>query len=98
LLQAEDFTRDCHVTGVQTCALPIYSAFTPDPSCLQRVLRRIEPETSQALAHCLTPNPTHGRKSHVNPVFTARNWGVHCAATGWKDRKSVVEGCSADLV
>src|SRR5207253_6025831 len=27
--QAEDGIRDGHVTGVQTCALPIYEAFTP---------------------------------------------------------------------
>src|SRR5690606_39548586 len=35
-LQAEDGIRDCHVTGVQTCALPIYRsvnrAFGPGPA------------------------------------------------------------------
>src|SRR5690606_41206259 len=28
--QAEDGIRDFHVTGVQTCALPIYSILLPD--------------------------------------------------------------------
>src|SRR5690606_39355293 len=29
--QAEDGIRDCHVTGVQTCALPIYVCDAVDP-------------------------------------------------------------------
>src|SRR5439155_8634248 len=36
--QAEDGIRDGHVTGVQTCALPISSAFPPSQ---RRSLRRL---------------------------------------------------------
>src|SRR5690606_41071178 len=32
--QAEDGIRDFHVTGVQTCALPIYARRSREPFCL----------------------------------------------------------------
>src|SRR5690606_39948359 len=34
--QAEDGIRDFHVTGVQTCALPICSRASPEPDRLRR--------------------------------------------------------------
>src|SRR5690606_40679834 len=33
--QAEDGIRDFHVTGVQTCALPIYQAIEGERNCFQ---------------------------------------------------------------
>src|SRR6266702_3394707 len=39
--QAEDGIRDCHVTGVQTCALPICS---PTPPALIKDIRRLLPK------------------------------------------------------
>src|SRR5207253_5148382 len=41
--QAEDGIRDGHVTGVQTCALPI-SAYRPEDA--DRLLRRVERDTA----------------------------------------------------
>src|SRR5207302_7541291 len=41
--QAEDGIRDFHVTGVQTCALPISSAFG-EPALLQKVLEAHGPD------------------------------------------------------
>src|SRR5690606_39900789 len=46
LFQAEDGIREFHVTGVQTCALPIYCAIlmpavgVPQARCLQRPTHR----------------------------------------------------------
>src|SRR5207302_7200518 len=36
--QAEDGIRDFHVTGVQTCALPIFSSYYPKPLPLKKVV------------------------------------------------------------
>src|SRR5439155_16045458 len=36
--QAEDGIRDGHVTGVQTCALPILNGTTPTPSSRARIV------------------------------------------------------------
>src|SRR5690606_36329468 len=44
--QAEDGIRDFHVTGVQTCALPIYGAAPPGQAVHEL---EIEPSTSQEL-------------------------------------------------
>src|SRR5690606_41122141 len=38
--QAEDGIRDFHVTGVQTCALPISSQLTGMPETARRILAR----------------------------------------------------------
>src|SRR5690606_41078873 len=38
--QAEDGIRDFHVTGVQTCALPIYASLTASLNTLGELLRR----------------------------------------------------------
>src|SRR5690606_40018809 len=36
--QAEDGIRDFHVTGVQTCALPIFSQATPSRCCFSAII------------------------------------------------------------
>src|SRR5690625_5922879 len=40
--QAEDGIRDGHVTGVQTCALPISSGLEPETYCLRQLLYPVE--------------------------------------------------------
>src|SRR5437870_10506518 len=46
--QAEDGIRDGHVTGVQTCALPIYrGAQRGDPEAGERRVERYRPEAQQ---------------------------------------------------
>src|SRR5690606_40405539 len=49
--QAEDGIRDFHVTGVQTCALPIYSVSNRKALASVMVLRPLSPE----LAALYTP-------------------------------------------
>src|SRR5260221_3758566 len=39
--QAEDGIRDHCVTGVQTCALPIFHPYTEDQRCNMQVIRRL---------------------------------------------------------
>src|SRR5690606_39829016 len=46
--QAEDGIRDFHVTGVQTCALPILSPASPMP--LSRTLTTTSPHASSSAA------------------------------------------------
>src|SRR5690606_39498955 len=46
--QAEDGIRDFHVTGVQTCALPIWTASMTSSSCsMERRLKLLEPIREQ---------------------------------------------------
>src|SRR5690606_40004753 len=53
--QAEDVIRDFHVTGVQTCALPISSSATPPPTAPpDEVYRDLEEEPPSQLPFILT--------------------------------------------
>src|SRR3712207_9167077 len=79
--QAEDGIRDIGVTGVQTCALPIF--FPADP--LLPVSRRAPASSSAATGAC-----------RPGPGAVSQAGSVPPAATG-TDRKSVVEGKSVDL-
>src|SRR5690606_40825538 len=53
--QAEDGIRDFHVTGVQTCALPIW---------VRAMLRRAQ-ETGEAFASVHRIMDAHGREKHL---------------------------------
>src|SRR2546430_15834788 len=79
--------RDLTVTGVQTCALPIYSASGPDGRAAARRRRR--------------RHRTGGRhRGGVGPRRPARAPATLVRAGGAcpaRDRKSVVEGKSVDL-
>src|SRR5207302_4166725 len=94
--QAEDGIRDFHVTGVQTCALPIWgsrfasrsprneaptSALTPSRSSLRR-----------RIASCRRvrgPDPADAAAATSNTFPSTHNAG--------SDRKSVVEGKSGGV-
>src|SRR5690606_40126675 len=52
--QAEDGIRDFHVTGVQTCALPIYCVHLHDAD-----IKRLA-ETGAGVAHCPSSNARLG--------------------------------------
>src|SRR5207253_4552199 len=58
--QAEDGIRDGHVTGVQTCALPIS---TPSPTCRghRRAPRRRTSPARRARGRRWPPGPTRAR-------------------------------------
>src|SRR5690606_40796944 len=63
--QAEDGIRDFHVTGVQTCALPISSTSTITPS---RRPRRSRPVTlASARSPCSTLRISYGGRNRSSP-------------------------------
>src|SRR5439155_17629140 len=87
--QAEDGIRDGHVTGVQTCALPICTGAFPPlgrsriPDA-RRSTQRYDPgRLREAITEISRRSGTfgHARRARVD----ARRWGS-------ADRKSVVEG------
>src|SRR6266700_4802747 len=61
--QAEDGIRDFHVTGVQTCALPISASTRPSEALLES-LERDEDELPEAAAEirARAPDEPHRRK------------------------------------
>src|SRR5215475_14751118 len=68
--QAEDGIRDFHVTGVQTCALPI--CWRPRPGAVVEGIRlgrlqaeRLEPRRKRDLA---APHPGGGVADHGDPL------------------------------
>src|SRR5207253_3907779 len=84
--QAEDRIRDGHVTGFQTCALPIYRS------------RAAAPELVQQLGFDLVLVASRARRLHRAPVRAggdARRAPHHRELV--RDRKSVVEGKSVYL-
>src|SRR5690606_39919471 len=96
-VQAEDGIRDFHVTGVQTCALPIL------PTMLAfRVLQGLSAGVGlivgrAVIRDCLQGDDAQRLMSHVSMIF-----GVAPAIApiigGWiLDRKSVVEAESVRL-
>src|SRR5690606_40620535 len=60
--QAEDGIRGFHVTGVQTCALPIYTSLRMFSSCYRALgstlagMPRIPSPLSSTVAHLVDPN------------------------------------------
>src|SRR5436309_5622791 len=67
--QAEDGIRDFHVTGVQTCALPI-------SACRARSLRRWPASRRPSACRCLRAiaRPTHSRGARAAPPADRRRW------------------------
>src|SRR5690606_40602183 len=79
-LKAADGIRYSHVTGVQTCALPIWKGAenAPDDSARPLAAARF------------------GRRGPGPLSLRARRPGRAHGRCLWRDRKSVVEGKSAD--
>src|SRR5256885_6254102 len=81
--QAEDGIRDYKVTGVQTCALPIFACCPPGPE--ERLTR-----SSTSDSGSRTPRAT-GIGSSTNPNGSLHRGGKGARqSTGGGDRKSVV--------
>src|SRR5690606_39617891 len=59
--QAEDGIRDFHVTGVQTCALPIY--YTPSGRSIQKPY-----DDEQAYARDIISRYNHGEFFHADSI------------------------------
>src|SRR5690625_3360398 len=77
--QAEDGIRDGHVTGVQTCALPICWDRTAAPCCAVKSILKCAATSSPGGAAARNPGwtgPTPG-------FWTNHRWRLHCAAGAW---------------
>src|SRR5690606_39470241 len=100
--QAEDGIRDFHVTGVQTCALPIYDR---NPSCwFACILCKAGWFASRVsvLRHKLTKFVTHGpdrvRQCCLLPAGHSARWGfLMLAVWGWGGHLSVTGKTSQPL-
>src|SRR5690625_8032202 len=84
--QAEDGIRDGHVTGVQTCALPIYQPF-PGPFRNRKRLNAVKfvrhsRDTSE-LSRPWDP-PSNDRSLFRSEE---RRVGKECRSGGWPDRE-----------
>src|SRR3712207_7327356 len=88
--QAEDGIRDIGVTGVQTCALPIYEDVLSQPGLRAVVL--LEGINDIGGGGATAAEVTAGMAEIADRVHAA---GI--PVIGATDRKSVVEGKSVDL-
>src|SRR3712207_9433196 len=85
--QAEDGIRDIGVTGVQTCALPIFQRSEPAPA-----ISEVAPQAIEVMAIRFA---TSGRLEDRSRAMSIRK-GARVVPLQ-EDRKSVVQGKSADL-
>src|SRR5690606_40958871 len=65
--QAEDCIRDFHVTGVQTCALPILGIWQLKWELEDLAFRQLEPETYHRIAGLLD-DKRRGRERYIEQV------------------------------
>src|SRR5690606_40312007 len=97
----EDGIRDFHVTGVQTCALPI-SLMWLDKADTWEMADQLG---SDALVRLIQQD---SHTCYQNEREALHDWGYGCGRcpacelrakgyANWRDRKSVVEGKSVDL-
>src|SRR5690606_39816415 len=96
--QAEDGIRDFHVTGVQTCALPICPERQKIDVASLRCLWFLGSERRQL---CRTPtDAADGSSPDAGPLRSGRSVCLSSpfddAEADPEDRKSVVEGKSGD--
>src|SRR2546427_9428375 len=79
--QAEDGIRDLTVTGVQTCALPIFA------ESVDYIATRLEGAVGEgkSLNHAIQSLLTEIIKEHSAIIFNGDNYTPE-----WQDRKSVV--------
>src|SRR5207245_7358493 len=73
--QAEDGIRDATVTGVQTCALPIYTILL--------FLVALEPYLFNILPFFLSPPQTFTELYDVTSRSEERRVGKECRSRGW---------------
>src|SRR5690606_39970497 len=85
--QAEDGIRDFHVTGVQTCALPISASLTvqenADPDVvrdLQSFFERVAPEDNSLYVH--TAEGSDDMPAHIRSRSEERRVGKECSTRG----------------
>src|SRR5690625_5421267 len=86
--QAEDGIRDCHVTGVQTCALPIYDLSFEE---WEESMDSFFEESVRVLKHGGSMIVFMAIIKVESIIKIAERHGLYYKTTGiWQDRKSVV--------
>src|SRR5690606_40464587 len=93
--QAEDGIRDFHVTGVQTCALPIYSSWrchvgTPSRRrvCVNSTVS-VDPDSEMHSACQFDSHQKRQRNSNSSKKIVARRGGrseERRGGKGWRER------------
>src|SRR5690625_7223857 len=78
--QAEDGIRDGHVTGVQTCALPIFTARTGATTMPHG------PGTTP-VDHAFRKDDRHDPEARTRTRSEERRVGKECRARWWADRQ-----------
>src|SRR5690349_23617408 len=83
--QAEDGIRDLYVTGVQTCALPIYLRFDRSPAWANR--RWCGRTCTRRTMHRLL---VRSEERRVGKECRCRGWGCHDDKSGVGMARSVI--------
>src|SRR5690606_39684994 len=95
--QAEDGIRDFHVTGVQTCALPIYSAAAPRA---KRFIRLDTPARAAGAAQGALLSRPAPASAIADPGRDKRGSARQSAGTGARSARSIasmIRGSSGDV-
>src|SRR5690606_40122395 len=96
---AEDGIRDFHVTGVQTCALPISMSYRPEEG-LEQAVRRVCETAAKAVRDgkvllILSDKDLTEGELPVNAVMATAAVHHHLVANGRSEERRVGEGCGA---
>src|SRR5690625_7177647 len=94
--QAEDGIRDGHVTGVQTCALPIYEKFLKEKSRLEKAAQ-IKMQKANKIAQAGNMSKKEA-KAKANRMFETKSKGtsqksVYRAAKARSEERRVGKEC-----
>src|SRR5436309_14251182 len=87
--QAEDGIRDFHVTGVQTCALPIYDGAQPaldprDDARRDHAASHAAGAGARLLAEPRAPEGVHRGEPPLRPRSEERRVGKECTSQRWR--------------
>src|SRR5690606_40260668 len=89
LFQAEDGIRDFHVTGVQTCALPIWSRTSDSMCCSMRAVRVVSRRAAMS-----SKTSTRGSRSRMEYLLVVRSEerrvGKECCPGGDMEGKTSI--------
>src|SRR5690625_6548465 len=90
--QAEDGIRDGHVTGVQTCALPICNGGHPDSHRKQNPLnaRPRDRPAGESLNPRVPTTPLDRKSTRLNSSHVAISYAVFCLKKKTKIKKTLI--------
>src|SRR2546430_5014066 len=94
--QAEDGIRDLTVTGVQTCALPIYDALVRELAGLEEQFPELVTPDSPTQRVGAPPSDLFAAVAHPSPMWSLDNAFSFDALVAWGKRVERVLGAAAD--